>query len=197
MIFIGTDIINLKSQPNKNIFISKRYLNKSYSAEEQNRIVGSENLMKELWKIWSCKEAAYKVLAKLQKGLIFKPKDLKVNYTKNEQAEVRYGKVQISLYSIVNDSYVLTTATNKNVDNKKISTFIRYKNEDTESKDVRKLLLENIGLVNAKIKMDRFGIPRLYLGDRKLNYDISLSHDYGLLAASFIPGESNGIKSFP
>ncbi|MCA9733052.1 MAG: 4'-phosphopantetheinyl transferase superfamily protein [Deferribacteres bacterium] len=67
MIFVGNDIVDLQSDSVGNKHEDLRFLRRVFTEEERRKIELNDNPEIALWMHWAAKEAAYKVVCKLQK----------------------------------------------------------------------------------------------------------------------------------
>ena len=72
---IGNDIIDLKLAKKKAI-IGGQVLDKQFSSSEQALIQSTSNTFHLIWRLWSMKEAAYKVYTQQNENRFFAPKNL-------------------------------------------------------------------------------------------------------------------------
>jgi len=77
-LLIGNDIVYLKAARLGGKDQHQAFLNKILSAEEQQILRTSDSPALTLWKFWSAKEAAYKILKKLEPQMVFSPTNLHV-----------------------------------------------------------------------------------------------------------------------
>ncbi|KAA3656197.1 MAG: hypothetical protein DWQ10_15955 [Calditrichaeota bacterium] len=67
MIFVGNDIVDLHSESVGNKHEDLRFMRRVFTAGERKKIELHANPEKALWMHWAAKEAAYKVICKMQK----------------------------------------------------------------------------------------------------------------------------------
>lgn len=191
MIYIGNDTVNLLHPANKRVERSARYLDKCYTPREQELVLSGDSPMENMWRLWSCKEAAYKVLKKMDSTLSFVPKQFEVSFsTENSlnEAQVHFGEQVIYCSTNISNGAVTTIASNHPQVLQQIRTQFGFYAIEDESVGARDVLLMLIGAGNhVEIKKDRNNIPFVYdHGIRRSDIDISLSHDYGMVSAAYL-----------
>ena len=71
--YLGNDIVDFNEPETHKKFLNQRFLDRVYSALEQQTILAAENPDAVLWALWAIKEAAYKAYSKCVKNLRFSP----------------------------------------------------------------------------------------------------------------------------
>lgn len=194
MIFIGNDIVHLKHPANSGVNPSERYLSKSYTQAEQQSIMTSIKIIPELWKFWSCKEAAFKTLQKMGVVSFYEPKNIEVVSSNREVGSpnffgiVTYENHIIYTHSYIQDDFILTLGCNCKDGLASSIWSIESCSDYDESRRVRESLLNILGTTVSNysiedIKKNEQNIP--FLGGLS-SIDISLSHDYGLVSAAYL-----------
>ena len=71
---IGNDIIDLKLAKKESNYLRAGFLEKQFSSNEQAIIKSTSNTFLLVWRLWSMKEAAYKVYTQQNETRFFAPK---------------------------------------------------------------------------------------------------------------------------
>lgn len=112
---IGNDIVDLQLAKSQSNWQRPKFLEKIFTAAEQDRIKSSDNPELEVWKLWTMKESAYKIYNR-EKGVRgFFPWKLECSIAEFSDGKF-LGSVAIddSHYytkTVVTDSFVYTIAT--------------------------------------------------------------------------------------
>jgi phosphopantetheinyl transferase (holo-ACP synthase) len=85
---IGNDIVDFNDLPSIERSLSKTFLQKICTNKEIDTVFLSESPEKTLWRIWSMKEAAYKVIIKKGAERSFNPKKLVTSLLDQNQGQV-------------------------------------------------------------------------------------------------------------
>ena len=72
---IGNDIIDLSLAKTQSNWQRKGFLEKQFSANEQQLILAATNSFILVWRFWSMKEAAYKIFTQQNEIRFFAPKN--------------------------------------------------------------------------------------------------------------------------
>ena len=75
---IGNDIIDLSLAKIESNWQRKGFLEKQFTANEQQLILAATNSFDLVWRFWSMKEAAYKVYSQQNEIRFFAPKKLNI-----------------------------------------------------------------------------------------------------------------------
>ncbi len=68
---VGNDVVDLTVTESKEVLSRKSFLNRVFSPDELDLIRQSHTPVATLWKLWACKESAYKALASSLPGIPF------------------------------------------------------------------------------------------------------------------------------
>lgn len=190
---IGNDIIDIAETKKKSNWKRPRFLDKLFTLNEQQLIYDSENKFIMVWRLWSMKEAAYKLYTQLYSGRFYSPKQFEC-YILGDKFKVRYKAFQCYINTKITDVYILSEASlfSRNMVSKvfKLSS-IDY---NTQSHVTKVALITavsnqlNISKSKLNFSKSKFGIPSIYHNNTKLNTSISLSHhgNYGAYAISLL-----------
>ncbi len=154
---IGNDVIDLQLAGKESNWKRPQFLQKIFTLEEQRYLATAPNKDTAVWLLWSRKESAYKLVARMKKCRFFAPKRLvnTFNDSKIINASFRHSKVLKALggltsndsinFSSQNEGQVIfeqyTIATKSIVTDTYIHTIAQLSNN-------RKALTSNIFLLN-------------------------------------------------
>jgi len=204
---IGNDIVDLREPANTGKSRDSRFLKKILTAAEVDFVQNAENPDKALWSLWACKETAYKVIKKKCADAAFLPRRWMVILKKFESAclegEVKIPDaeaVYVRLFS--HFRYVHCVGADHPADLDRLVCKVEVLLEKENKKRVdpslfaRKCLARSIAdffrLNLSDIKINRvqdkseLQPPHVYIGGKKSDIDISLSHDGHLVAYAFL-----------
>ena len=107
---IGNDIIDLKLALLQSNWQRKGYLDKIFTDLEQHLIINSNDLDRQVWQLWSRKEAVYKLL--LQKGIQkgYFPKKIKCLDNNLENGEVIFDNCIYYTKTLLSVNYIHSIA---------------------------------------------------------------------------------------
>lgn len=203
---IGNDIVDWRSPGNAGKSRDYRYLKKILTDVEIEFVRKSRNSDRALWLLWSCKETAYKVIAKSDARAPFVPRCWSVRLNKPDcvfaKGEVLLPDckvVFVQLYS--SQEYVHCTGADNLADLNKAIWGIELLPESACGIDVEpslfvreclfRRLADIYSLNNRKMEIRRakkgheLQPPVLCYENKKAPFDISLSHDERFIAYAF------------
>ena len=111
MLRLGNDIVSLKQAGIQNKSRHSRFLDRVFTSSEQSAIANSSNPDAILWMMWAAKEAAYKVISKIQPLPIFAHKKFEViEFTQDIQNFVsiliKFTNIRFSGFAQIREDYV-------------------------------------------------------------------------------------------
>lgn len=179
---IGNDIIDLSLAKTQSNWQRKGFLEKQFSANEQQLILAATNSFILVWRFWSMKEAAYKIFTQQNEIRFFAPKNFDCLLISEKEGMVFYKDQIFYTSSIVTQNYIfslasyekLTKAYSKFVMPEFIDIMIKIKLED-----VTKFSATEIQQIKSKN-----GTPFYYYKDILLTRSCSISHhgNYGVFS---------------
>jgi phosphopantetheine--protein transferase-like protein len=201
--YVGNDVVDLREPVNAGKSESSRFLKKILTDAEIEFIKKMERSQAALWSLWACKEAAYKVKNKSFPDIPFIPRRWQVVFNKRKSkysdGEVIIpgkGSVYIRLFS--NLEYVHCVGADSFAVLDKLIWSVEALPEEKEINPslflrdcLREKLANNFSLNFHDIKIRRteknseFQWPRVYIGGRETDIDISLSHDGRFVAYAY------------
>ena len=178
---IGNDIVDLIEAQEKSNWQRQRFLEKLYTLHEQQLIQNSEDSFLMLWRLWSMKEAAYKLYTQLHPSRFYKPKQFECKI-ENLKGTVSYQDFECYLTTQITSQYILSEARLK--DTALISEVleidsicIRHQSAILKAQLVSKLAVRmQLLKQDLKIIKSEFGIPSVYHKSERLDLGISLTH---------------------
>ncbi|PWV56739.1 4'-phosphopantetheinyl transferase superfamily protein [Chitinophaga sp. S165] len=180
---IGNDIIDLHLARRESNWQRKGFLSKIFTAAEQQMICQATIPSDMVWLLWSCKEAAYKIINRITNNRVYNP--VKFNCTLSDEQEdtitgtVLFEACNYPFISYRNNSYIHTVAVSHDVFLNRIDI---YTGNSLPSH------LFTTG--NALVK-NQDGVPYLMNCGTYSTIPVSISHhgDYvGLVRNNLFPG---------
>ena len=113
---IGNDIIDLQLAQLQSNWLRKGYLDKIFTDLEQHFILNSSDQNRQVWQLWSRKEAVYKLL--LQKGIHkgYYPKKIKCTDINLASGQVVFDNCIYYTTTFISDNYIHSIAVLDKVD---------------------------------------------------------------------------------
>ena len=107
---IGNDVIDLSLAKKESNWQRKGFLKKLFSNDEQQLILEALNSFEMVWRLWSMKEAAYKIFTQQHSVRFFAPKKFECKLMLGLKGVVCYKNQKFYTTSIVNQQYIFTKA---------------------------------------------------------------------------------------
>lgn len=106
---IGNDIVDLNRARTESNWKRKGFASKVFTNAEQEAIQNAEDSFLCVWRLWSMKEAAYKVIVQQEERRFFAPKSLECLILSDTRGKVFYKGQTFSTFSDNNPDYIFTT----------------------------------------------------------------------------------------
>ncbi len=188
---IGIDVIDLEQINQFDIKRRQRFLKKVFSLREQYLIDSSPNADLAIWRLWSMKESAYKILNRTANKRSFSPVKLNCDILSDSIGQV-WSDNQILFTRTTASTYTISTvATNSlEIDFEKLLFKMNCINYKEQSNIVYQKLIEKIAeryqipFKLLTLKKNEIGVPFLIFKGSvfKINFSISHHGNYGFLA---------------
>ncbi len=186
---VGNDIVDLNEASETSHWKHPRFLEKLFTDIEQHYIKTSPDSFTAIWKLWSMKEAAYKLYVQLNPGRFYNPKRFVCNLS-GKIKSVTYLDFKCFVKTNVTSKFVLSEA--RLTDSNIISQPLRFNNKSysSQSKNTQSYLLDsiakdyNLSRSGLQIKKNKWGVPKVYYNLNPLSLTISITHhgNYGAYA---------------
>ena len=179
---IGNDIVDLQLAKTQSNWQRKGFLEKQFTAEEQEVILNSDNPFLQVWLFWAMKEAAYKCYVLECKKRFFAPKKLSCKIRSESKGIVMIESKKYNVNYIITGNYVYALAFENEI-KKMVSDYFLIENNKQQSQIINQKLVSHFD-ANTFVKKDKFGAPHLFCKEKKLPISISKSHhgNYGAYA---------------
>lgn len=184
---IGNDIVDLAEAQLKSNWQRPRFLDKLFTLKEQDTIQSSENTFVMVWRLWSMKEAAYKLFTQLHPSRFYSPKQFECEI-QDSKGKVNYKTFECFTTTEITKKYILSEARLSKAEIASEAQEIKTNSPKTQSDAVKALLLSaiskkfNLITEDLNIVKSEFGMPSVYHLSKKLNLGVSISH-HGCYAA--------------
>jgi len=176
---VGSDIVDLAEAKQMSNWERPRFLEKLFTKDEQQLIHNSENSFLIIWRLWSMKEAAYKLYTQLNPSRFFNPKAFECSI-ENLNGKIRFKDFCCFVNTEITSQYILSEARLKAFKMTSETIELKDKNQKAISEITKLALLNrisemyNVSKVNLKFEKSEYGIPMVHFNSEKIN--VSLSH---------------------
>ncbi len=202
---IGNDVVDLEVAAKESNWKRPRFLQKIFTKEEQLFLDAAPDKNIAVWLLWSRKESAYKIIARLKKRRFFAPKKFEsknVNVDFVTPCLQNIGQVTFEEYTFftksrITENYIHTTAQlSNNKEPLAVNCFyINQNNYATQHQITQQYLFENYATLtnfsakHLSIQKDVCKVPHLYYKNKKQMVLVSTSHHghYGGFVLQSIP----------
>ncbi|MFD1316232.1 4'-phosphopantetheinyl transferase family protein [Namhaeicola litoreus] len=188
---IGSDIVDLTELTQYTKDRRKRFLEKVFSLKEQYLIDSSDNPEQMIWRLWSMKESAYKIVSRSDNERILAPTKLKCDIFNHAVGAVCTDRYSFITTTKVAENCVYSIASNSSKN--PIAEFLlpfKSNEQSIQSKVIYKKFIDLIGDIYQipthliSMKKNNIGAPILLYKNNPMQVDFSLSHHgkYGFIA---------------
>ncbi|MDG2276034.1 MAG: 4'-phosphopantetheinyl transferase superfamily protein [Flavobacteriaceae bacterium] len=181
---IGNDIIDLSLAKTASNWQRKGFLEKQFTANEQQLILEAPNSFVMVWRLWSMKEAAYKIFTQQHSVRFFAPKKFECKLRSAKEGVVCFKGQKFYTSSLINQHYIFTKASLE----KEISSYSEMVPPHEIDNMIKKKLKELTALSVSRIeqKKSKNGVPSYYNKTTLLTSSCSISHHGKYGAYSFV-----------
>mgnify|MGYP001196080446 CR=1 FL=1 len=179
---IGNDIIDLELTKKESNYQRAGFLNKQFSSNERALIQSTSNTFHLIWRLWSMKEAAYKVYTQQNENRFFAPKKFDCKISSGLNGIVYFENKLFYTSTNINDKYILTLASTTT----KTKAFSQVVNPLLLDKIIKNKLEDETKFSSVEIvkKKSENGVPLYYHKNILLTKSCSISHhgNYGVFS---------------
>ncbi|MEO6348952.1 MAG: 4'-phosphopantetheinyl transferase superfamily protein [Aquaticitalea sp.] len=186
---IGNDIVDLEIAKHNSRWEGQRFLDKLFSAEEQYFIKADDNRFQNIWRLWSMKESAYKIISRGDDIVRFIPKSFECCITNSTEGQVVFENTFVSTLTETHSKFIYTNA-HLNTE----WTYEVFQLQHSDAKSQHKETYQNainflanltgVSQDTIEIRKDQFGVPHIYADGILQEELLSITHHghFGALA---------------
>ena len=186
---IGNDIVDIATARSQSNWKHPRYLNKLFTSREQAYIHNSQDAFTAVWRLWTMKEAAYKLYTRYNPGRFYNPRAFDCTIA-GDGGEVRFQDQNYYTQTRISAEYILSEARPEPDDFS--SKVIAFRSEDCseQGRFLKAEALEylaysrNIPLENLRVESCPFGIPKIIHNSTSIPVSFTHHGQYGAFAIS-------------
>lgn len=189
---IGNDIIDIAYTKSTTDYRRKGYLEKIMNTSEQKVIRESSEPFFLTWRLWSMKEAGYKIHVNKTSNRVYNPTQLHCHIIDDIHGKVIIEGHKYFTHSKLNENYIFTQASESPPRDMQSKVLILDKVDyQHQRQSCYSALLSAIGekrKINKKklkVAKNSIGKPEVYFGLSKLDINVSLTHHGRYGAFSF------------
>lgn len=177
---VGNDIVDLEEAKKASNWQRPRFLDKLFTSKEQQLIHNSKNAFLMVWRLWTMKEAAYKLYTQLHPSRFYNPKGFEC-FIDNGNGTVRFKDFHCHTKTQIESKYIVSEA--RLTEDKMTSKVIKFKENSSSEKQgnlIKNRVLHALSKLNKvpvahlKFKKSEFGIPAVHFNSETI--EISMSH---------------------
>ncbi|MHA7829509.1 MAG: 4'-phosphopantetheinyl transferase family protein [Flagellimonas sp.] len=177
---VGNDIVDLNEALRGSNWQRPRFLDKLFLELEQTYIQNAANPFRMVWRLWSMKEASYKLYTQLYPSRFYNPKAFEC-VIENFSAIVKFRDFRCFVETKETSNYIITEA--RLHTQKWSSKVVKFKTVDQQDQreTLKRSLLDDVGSA-FQLQKNEWNVPTLTNG--KKQFHISLTHhgSYGAFA---------------
>ena len=178
---IGNDIVDLEFAKGNSRWKEQRFLDKLFSKEEQDFILSDGNRFQNIWRLWSMKESAYKIISRADGIVRFNPKDFCCFTTSATQGYVVFENKSIPAVTQTTPKFIQTTVC---LESCYISEVFKFLHKDSKMQQKQSneqaikayAQLKNHSQETVEIIKNEIGVPQFYIQGDLQKEQLSLTH---------------------
>ncbi|WP_299115003.1 4'-phosphopantetheinyl transferase superfamily protein [uncultured Winogradskyella sp.] len=186
---VGNDIVDIAKAKQTTNWQRLHFLDKLFTTQEKQYIQDedSEDRFLMVWRLWSMKEAAYKLYTQLYPSRFYKPMAFECDI---ENLKVRYNDFECCVKTRLTQNYILSEARLSNYEmTSKVKVF-NHDNQEQQSESLKYQILNSISDIHKiqknrlKFSKNEFGIPTVDFNSKQIHVSLTHHGDYGAFAIS-------------
>lgn len=176
---IGNDIIDLRLAKTQSNWQRKGFLEKQFTHKEQAIIKRSKNPFEMVWRMWSMKEAAYKIVVQQENRRFFAPQKFECEILSTRKGLVIYQNQIFETKTNQDSGYIYTYIDQKGLRKGIVGEFSKEELKEKIAFEIEKRSIQ--------IRKNAFGVPTIYNNARPISQSCSITHHGNYSAIEFIP----------
>lgn len=181
---IGNDIVDIAKAKEESNWQRPRFLDKLFTQKEQETITNAEDSFLMVWRLWSMKEAAYKLYTQLYPSRFYSPKKFEC-FIGNKHNVVKFQDFNCYTETRITLDYILSEASLK--PSELASKVVQFQTKNIKSSSlILKQKLMNSFSENFRISKeeftftkDDFGIPYIKFQNNKTHLSVTHHGQFG------------------
>lgn len=176
---IGNDIIDLSLAKTQSNWQRPGFLEKQFTEEEINCIQTSEEPFLLIWRMWSMKEAVYKVVVQQEQRRFFAPQKFSCEILSETEGSVTYQNQVFQTQTQTTRKYIYTSTGN--------ATFY-WIGENTKSANMWKAIEKQTGFSTTQLDIRKTvaGVPNLFYKEERISQAFTKTHHGDYEAIEYI-----------
>lgn len=182
---IGNDVVDIAKAKRDSNWERPRYLEKIFTKKEQRYISKSENKTEMVWRLWSMKEAAYKLYTQLYPSRFYAPNQFCCDID-DALGKVCYKNFSCVVETNIQPEYIVSEA---RLTSEEFNSTVIKIDESSNGKILHYKLIEEVASAHSlskydiEINKDSYNIPTIHYKNDQIF--ISLSHHGNFGAYAF------------
>lgn len=185
---IGNDIIDIEYTRRHTDWKRRGWIDKVFDEKEQESITIPSDSFLTVWRMWSMKEAVYKLHMRSTQERSFNPLSLSCRMLDDEMGVVEVDRVKYFTQTNFTNDYIFTST----VDSRKMKVDHHIKSIDAFNFESRyDIILDTMcnyqewDKSKCRLVKNDLGIPEIYFNDKKSIVMISITHHGKYLGFSY------------
>ena len=177
---IGNDIIDLSLARTQSNWERKGFLEKQFTQKEQQLISSTRDSFEMVWRLWSMKEAAYKIVVQQLEKRFFAPKKLECQIISETEGEVTFENQTFKTNTRASRKYMYTVAGEEEVG---------WLGKLLTGEELKQEIGAKVGLIPSEIqiKKNAIGVPTIYHKGCRISRSFTKTHHGNYSAFELIP----------
>lgn len=165
---IGNDIIDLQLVKTQSNWQRPGFLEKQFTDKEIRLIYESNDPFLLVWRFWSMKEAAYKIVVQQFEKRFFAPKKLECTVFSDSTGEVVFEDESFQVRTESTTEYIYSVAGDSSFH------WLNIQSRSDFFKEVERKF--GYSSTQLNIKKNKLGIPKLFSGDEQVSNSFTKTH---------------------
>ena len=184
---VGNDIVDIAQAKKDSNWQRPRFLDKIFTINEQCIIHSSNDKTEMVWRLWSIKEAAYKLYVQQNPSRFYNPKKFECFIENTSTWKVNYYDFTCHVSTQITTDYIISEARLSPYKTLSEVVVFKDKNLKIQGQILREKLSErvsekqNISVKDIKFQKSDYGIPTLRFNSKTVNVSLTYHGRFGAL----------------
>ena len=184
---IGNDIVDIAEAKKDSNWQRSRFLDKLFTSKEQQLVHQSKNSFLKVWRLWSMKEAAYKLYIQLYPGRFYNPKSFECVISQ-KSGIVKFQDFCCYVETKITSNYIISEARlhRQSMSSEVIlfdSKMLKNQSQILKSKLLHRISQEyHIPITDLSVSKSEYGVPSVAYNQKHINLSLTHHGNYGAFA---------------
>lgn len=173
---IGNDIVDLCLANTQSNWQREGFLEKQFTTQEIEVVRAADNPFLLVWRFWSMKEAAYKVIVQQQEKRFFAPQKFACTILSESEGEVQFQNQKFSTKTTTTRNYIYTSIGESQ---------FQWLGSSGSNVTIQEIIAKEMNVSHIEIRKNTLGIPQVFSEEQQVSKSFTKTHHGRFLAFEY------------